>query len=653
MKYRSEIDGLRALAIIPVILFHAGSNLFSGGFVGVDIFFVISGYLITKILIVDLQDGTFSIVKFYERRARRILPALFFVIFVCLPFAWLWLLQKDMKIFSASITAVSIFSSNILFWRTSGYFSTATELMPLIHTWSLAVEEQYYMLFPLFLLLTWRLGKKWIVTLLAIIAIISLAAAQWGALNKPEFTFFLLPTRAWELFIGSFIYFYYTEHNIKKHQYLAAEFFSILGFILIFYSIFSYDSQTPFPSLYALVPTLGAALIIIFATHKTLVGKLLGTKLFVVIGLISYSTYLWHQPLFAFARIRSLDEPSKLLMFTLSIFSIILGYLTWRYIERPFRNKNSFNRIQIFKLAFICSAIFIAIGLAGYFSNGFSFRLDKITKSLENPEGGRLDNCDEEINRIKGSTCKIGSDNVEPTIALVGDSHSTSIAYYFSQLLRSKNMSAIVYAQSWCPPILDLATDNPAKYPTCREYRASTFSDISKNTNIKTVIMFAEWSNYTKGHRWGDDDVTYYTDKLSTSKSLNENNLVFQRGILRTFDFLKKNEKEIIFINSVPEYNISIPAYAAKNYFYNKRHEIDGKVVTNEIYDLRNSEVNEALRNVKADKFAKIVQPKSIFCKNEQCAYMGNNNDLFYVDGNHLSLTGSKLLVSEVIKHIR
>lgn len=195
MDYRREIDGLRTLAVLPVIFFHAGFQIFSGGFVGVDVFFVISGYLITTIILAELERGKFSIVNFYERRARRILPALFFVLFVCLPFAWTWLVPDDMKNFSQSLVAVSAFSSNILFWRTSGYFDTAAELKPLLHTWSLAVEEQYYVFFPLVLMLTWRLGKRCIISLLFIFFCGSLAVAQWTSVHVPMFGFFMLPTR--------------------------------------------------------------------------------------------------------------------------------------------------------------------------------------------------------------------------------------------------------------------------------------------------------------------------------------------------------------------------------------------------------------------------------------------------------------------------
>jgi len=222
LKYRAEIDGLRALAVIPVILFHAGFEWFSGVFVGVDVFFVISGYLITTIIISEMAEGKFSMVNFYERRARRILPALFFVMAACLPFAWLWLTPSDLKDFGQSLIAVSFFSSNMLFWLESGYFDTAAELKPLLHTWSLAVEEQYYILFPIFLMLTWRLGVKWISIILSFVFLLSLGLAVLGTqyATNPQITsgtFFLLPTRGWELLVGVFAAFYLKYKPIQNH----------------------------------------------------------------------------------------------------------------------------------------------------------------------------------------------------------------------------------------------------------------------------------------------------------------------------------------------------------------------------------------------------------------------------------------------------
>ena len=364
MKYRAEIDGLRALAVVPVILFHAGFELFSGGFVGVDVFFVISGYLITTILIEDIENKRFSIVKFYERRARRILPALFFVMLVCIPFAWMWMLPSQMKDFSQSLVAVSLFASNILFWRESGYFDAAAEEKPLLHTWSLAVEEQYYVLFPIFLILAWRFGKNKVFWMIVVMAAISLLLSEWGWRNKATANFYLAPTRAWELFAGSIAAFVVQKQGVQNNNPLA-----LTGLLAILFSIFFYDETTPFPSLYALVPVLGVVLLVLYADKETIAARLLSNKGFVGIGLISYSAYLWHQPLFAFARIHSLERPSTVLMLALIFTSVLLAYLSWRYIEKPFRRKNNLTQTSVFQFSILGVCIFLSAGLMGHFFN--------------------------------------------------------------------------------------------------------------------------------------------------------------------------------------------------------------------------------------------------------------------------------------------
>jgi peptidoglycan/LPS O-acetylase OafA/YrhL len=203
LSYRREIDGLRTVAVLPVILFHAGVSVFPGGFVGVDIFFVISGYLITTIILREIEEGQFSIIDFYERRARRILPALFLVMLCCLPFAWFKMLPFQLEAFGKSLIAVVLFISNILFWREDNYFRAASEEKPLLHTWSLAVEEQYYIFFPIFLVLLWRFGPRAVAPTIFAAVVFSLAAAEWGARNMPSASFYLIPTRAWELLVGS------------------------------------------------------------------------------------------------------------------------------------------------------------------------------------------------------------------------------------------------------------------------------------------------------------------------------------------------------------------------------------------------------------------------------------------------------------------
>jgi peptidoglycan/LPS O-acetylase OafA/YrhL len=377
IHYRREIDGLRAVAVVAVVLFHAGFDAFAGGYVGVDIFFVISGFLISLILLKELESGTFSIVSFYERRARRIMPALLLVMLACLPFAWFLLSPPDMKAFSENVVAVMVFASNILFWRSAGYFDADSDLKPLLHTWSLSLEEQFYIFFPLILWLCWRFARRGTTFILAAILVISLLASHKMAPIAAGANFFLLPTRAWELLIGTLCAIHVSKKNYIAPVGLLPEISSLVGLIAILYSIFAFDKNTPFPSFYALIPTLGAALIILHATQKTITGRyILGNRLAVLIGLISYSAYLWHQPLFAFARYDSANGLTWWQLCALAVVAFVLGYFTWKYVEAPFRNKTAVSRVQIFSMATVASSLFLAAGLAGHMTGGFVQRMD-------------------------------------------------------------------------------------------------------------------------------------------------------------------------------------------------------------------------------------------------------------------------------------
>lgn len=342
---------------------------------GVDIFFVISGYLITTIILKEKSAGTFTIAGFYERRARRILPALFFIILCCLPFAWFWLLPHELKDFGKSIVAVAFFASNVLFWKESDYFAPESELLPLLHTWSLAVEEQFYVFFPLIMVLFWAANKRRLVGVLILIALFSFGLTEWAWRNIPVANFYLIPTRAWELMMGALAAFYLYQSNqpqgiLKGKLAASSQLASLMGIGLILYSIFFLDETIPFPSLYALAPTVGTALIILFATPNTLVYKLLSLRVFVGIGLISYSAYLWHQPVLVFTKIQMMDEPQIWLISLLIIAILGLAYLSWRYIERPFRDRKRFTRKQIFISAITSSLLFVLLGLFLTFSDG-------------------------------------------------------------------------------------------------------------------------------------------------------------------------------------------------------------------------------------------------------------------------------------------
>ncbi|OCX66392.1 hypothetical protein BFP70_05035 [Thioclava sp. SK-1] len=374
MKYRPEIDGLRSLAVIPVVAFHAGVSAVPGGFVGVDVFFVISGFLITSLLAEDIAAGRYSLIGFYERRARRILPALFVMIAACLPLAWLWLTPADLKDFSQSLVAVAVFSSNLLFWHETDYFAAQAELKPLLHTWSLAVEEQFYILFPLLLAGLWRLGLRRLIGLVAVLGVISFGVAQWGISAAPAASFYLLPGRAWELLAGALAALYLRQGGPSVVVSAQGQWLSWAGVALIVVPMFTYDHATPFPGLAAVPPVLGTVLIVLFCGPKTHVGRGLAHRVPVAIGLISYSAYLWHQPLLAFYRYPLIAPPNPWIMAGLGGVSFVLAWLSWRYIERPFRNRRKISATAIFAMSGGGLAAVAALGLLGHRNDGYDGR---------------------------------------------------------------------------------------------------------------------------------------------------------------------------------------------------------------------------------------------------------------------------------------
>ncbi|MCC9624565.1 acyltransferase [Thalassospira sp. MA62] len=378
MNYRSEIDGLRALAILPVILFHAGYEILSGGFVGVDVFFVISGYLITSILLNEIQAGTFSFAKFYERRARRILPVLFLVVVVTMIISAFILLPQQLISLAKSAIAIPLFSSNFFFWSERGYFGEATDLKPLIHTWSLAVEEQFYILFPIVLLVLSKFRDRFLIGLLMLAFGLSLGASYYVTLLHFDTAFFFPFTRAWELLIGAFCAIAMKRKLFALPQ-LWSEAASVVGLAMIFGSYVCFDSHTLFPYVTALIPTLGTAVFILAAANAPVARKLVGSKPLVAIGLISYSLYLWHQPVFALARATNVFEHYFSVLVVLVFGLSVLSYF---FVEQPFRNRAKNSTRRIWGLSAAGSLGLIALGLIFVLSNGFIGRFDKSEQRL-------------------------------------------------------------------------------------------------------------------------------------------------------------------------------------------------------------------------------------------------------------------------------
>lgn len=339
MTYRAEIDGLRALAVIPVILFHAGADFFGGGFLGVDVFFVISGYLISSIILNELAEEKFKLSKFYERRAKRILPALALVLFITALGFLIFVnpSEQEMEMLEDSVISSIFFSSNFYFPFHSGYFAADADLLPAIHTWSLSVEEQFYLLYPPLILACLKIGNRTLTLFIASVFVLSLTGAQLGSALFSKWNFYLLPTRAWELAIGAMCSLYLRKdrspHNLTK------EVASLTGLLFIVSSIFIFDRNQSYPSILSLLPTAGTALVIVYAQKKTLVQRFLSTRVFVGMGLISYSAYLWHQPLLAGARHLSIHPKAipSTIVFSAIALTIACAYLTFRFVEQPFR----------------------------------------------------------------------------------------------------------------------------------------------------------------------------------------------------------------------------------------------------------------------------------------------------------------------------
>ena len=665
MDYRREIDGLRALAVLPVILFHAGFETFSGGFVGVDVFFVISGYLITTIILAELEQGKFSIVNFYERRARRILPALFLVMLVCIPFAWFWLLPSDMKDFSQSLVAVSVFASNILFWHESGYFDTAAELKPLLHTWSLAVEEQYYVLFPLFLMLFWKLGKRWILVTLGLVFIASLGVAQWAAYAKPDAAFLLLPTRGWELLIGAFAAFYLSKANRRDFGKGLSETGGWLGIALISYAVFTYSKTTPFPGFYALVPTIGTVLIILFATQQTSVGRFVGNKAFVGVGVISYSAYLWHQPLFAFARHRSLYEPSYLDFLLLSIFILLLAFLSWKYVEAPFRSKKLYKRSLIFSLAALISLFFISLGYLGHKNNGFMSRInpDLFDNASEtNLFESQVKDCWLTVDRdpTVASSCVLGAKTGQFLFGLVGDSHAGSLLHVLNDQTKNIDIQGRNYSYRSCPPLSKaIPVTQEARELTCYEFRKDFFRVAESNpTKLpQYLIVNARWSLLMERERFnnGEGGIEYGSpwlwDLPSAKTSYSD---AMRTEIVESIQNLLTAGKTVILIYPVPEMGWDVSRILARNLLLKKPILDDlGSISYKRFLDRNNSAI-EALDSIVGDKNLIRIRPDKILCNTylkDRCVAHISGQALYF-DNNHLSNLGANLVLKEVIERL-
>ncbi|RWK60067.1 acyltransferase family protein [Mesorhizobium sp.] len=608
MKYRRDIDGLRAVAVLPVVLFHFGISAIPGGFTGVDIFFVISGYLITGSLLDDLERGQFSIISFYWRRARRILPALIFVTLLTCIAALFILLPSDLHEFSLSVIAASTFWSNIYFWKTSNYFSIDAELRPLLHTWSLSVEEQYYIFAPILMFLIYRyFAKRWLTILLPIIlgSFVLAVMATWLA---PNAGFYLLPTRVWELMLGAVL-------MLKRPPPLSNRFLmelvGLAGFGLLAIGFFAISESDPFPGYNALYPCLGTALLIYVGQNSpsTTATRILEVRPLVWIGLISYSLYLVHWPINAFAHYLSLQKLDPSMTVAMTVASFALAAFSWKYIEQPFRQKRSFTApVPIFALSAGAIALLCVGGAAGALGNGFPQRFpDYAQQRIPVGDWGNGTCFNEGSSRIESWNIEdcTRTRGFPTTVLLWGDSFA---AHYVSGLDANINQlqaNIVEYTYAGCPPIL---TYFSYARPDCMRFNQQALKVI-QDAGIKTVVLSGRWTDYE-------------------ARSFD--------GLQQTIDTLRGRGVRVFVIGQSPQFITDVRKIA----FFAKRENLDDTSWPMAM----DPDINNRVRAF--TKGATFIDPLNFLCSAGRCSY-ADAGQFLYFDYGHFSSIGAALAVSK------
>ena len=693
-----QIYGLQAIAVVSIILYHAqitiyDQQLFKGGFIGVDIFFVLSGYLITSIILKELiTTVSFSFKNFYERRIRQIFPVLLLVILASLPFAWIYLLPTDLNNFSESIITLLSFSSNFYFHYSGNAFGESGSLSkPFIHTWLISVLAQYYIIFPIILLIVFRYFRKYLIHILILGFVISLVMADSGSRNYPSFNFYVLPTRGWELLAGSIMAYYVTilgqssnnktlnlerkiiidQSNNKK---ITSFLFPVsrakkilylilpsVGLFLIGHSILFFNDEMFHPSFYTLPPIIGVCLIIWFSNKDEIITKILSTKLFVGIGLISYSLYLWHYPIFAFARIVEFPQGDVFKKIILGIVIISLSIVTYFFIERPARNKKfKFKFVLLFVLFF--SFVLISLNSKIILKDGYIERLPEILQKnfvAEKP-WNLLKNLDGKKCFTNMEGCKFNTTSNKKVYA-VGDSHIASLTFNLKERVVIKNYQFVTsnIACLYLPEFNVVKTKTQKINELCNDFYFKKLKEIlSKETN--SILIFGGRfplylsNNYfnnqeggVEGNKWEDKYVSIGKYKTIQNSFTNEvlelsrnNNIILVYPIPETaWDVSEKLSK---FFRTLPK-NVNNKIFNTSNFI----------TTSFDVYKNRTKSSFELLNSIQGDNIYR-VYPHKLFCDTlikDRCV-LHNDKDIFYSDDDHPSIKGVEMINDLILKEI-
>ena len=648
INYRPEIDGLRAIAVFSVITYHARDTFLPGGFLGVDIFFVISGYLITSLILKELKlTNKFSFSNFYERRVRRIIPALLGMIILSTFISYITLLPDSFVDFSKSLIS-SIFSvSNFYFHYTGNLYGAESSLLkPLLHTWSLSVEEQFYILLPVTVFVIYKFFRKHLLKLIFSGILISLIFSQYISSAHSGFNFYLLPSRGFELLLGSLLAKLELDNGRmnRNSSLILNKILPIIGLSLIFYSLIFFNDKMLLPSFYSLVPIIGTMLVIWFSHKDELVTQILSNRSIVFFGLISYSLYLFHFPVFAFARYLNLLDNN---LFILIFFVILISSLSYYFIERPFRNKKiiSFRKLSISLIITIMGLIFFNSYVI--YKDGIKERFPKIFHNLEYKE---------KINFNKQGT--------KGNVVLIGDSHSDAIAYHLNEELIKESFNLSRF-------ITRLYVKNLNQY----NYLTNQINESFINRNLKIeeyinkennliVVFHQRWTfsilgtffDNEEGITEYDNESEKYAVKIKpTSENINEQQriILVRKSIVSSINSILEKNHKVILVYPVPENAFDVPRS-----IYNKLNKTNINVpilsTSYDVYKKRNKLVFETLDSIQNDNIYR-VYPHKHFCDNQiknRC--VSNSKDkIYYFNDDHLSLQGSTFVVKDIVDIIK
>jgi peptidoglycan/LPS O-acetylase OafA/YrhL len=645
--YRADIDGLRAIAVLSVVGFHAFPRMVRGGFVGVDVFFVISGFLISTIIINGLKTGSFTFTDFYARRVRRIFPALIVVLAACFAFGWFALLSDEYMQLGKHIAGAAGFVSNLVLWNESGYFDTSAETKPLLHAWSLGVEEQFYFLWPLLLWLAWR-SRLHLAILVAAVASVSFALNVIVLRGDAVAAFYSPQTRFWELMIGSLLAYAAlrrpaildrSEQAAAGRAGLLRDAQSVLGIVLIGAGVFALNRHLNFPGFWALLPTLGAALIIAAGPTAWINRVVLSNRLLVWIGLISFPLYLWHWPLLSFARIVESDTPEGRIRLAAVAISIVLAWLTYTLIERPLR----FGRRTSAGTAALV-LLMGAIGGIGYYAyakEGLEFRA--VVKNYNNNKNElvRLPAADADCDRYLAPQrpafqyCRFTDVGARETVAVIGDSHAHTAFAGIADILRARNINTVLLANTACPTFLGAEYGRTDEIKIgCKRSIDQIIDTVVSKPDIRKVFIFTRGPLYVVGTGFGE--VERYVDGQHLIGPT-----VFKATLQATIDKLNAAGKKVFYVTENPEIGrMPVGCIARPFRLAPKDCSLDRSAVL--------ERQKEYLEVVNATTGATVVNSLDVFCPTERCLAAADGW-LLYADSNHLSVAGSRYQAARLL----